>query len=188
MATQQLKAWAYEDLFALPNDGRRYEIIEGVLYEMPAPNTDHAQLIMNLIELVFSPLVRAHGGRLFTAPVDVFLRGASPVQPDLLVMLPGQLRLISKRGIEGPPALIVEVLSPGNPEHDLVTKRLLYARAGVAEYWLVSLEAATIEILALEGDHYRAHTRATGDALLISTVLPALACPVNAVFALAGDE
>jgi Uma2 family endonuclease len=188
MATQQLKAWTYEDLLTLPDDGRRYEIIEGVLYEMPAPNTDHAQLIMNLIELVFSPVVRAIGGRLFTAPVDVFLRGASPVQPDLLVLLPGQLRLISKRGIEGAPALIVEVLSPGNPEHDLVTKRLLYARAGVAEYWLVSPEAALIEILALDGDHYRTHARVAGDDLLTSTVLPALSCPVSAVFTLAGGE
>ncbi len=185
MATRQLKEWTYEDLFALPDDGRRYEIIEGVLYEMPAPNTDHAQLIMNLIELVFSPMVRALGGRLFTAPVDVFLRGASPVQPDLLVLLPPQLRLISKRGIEGPPALIVEILSPGNPEHDLVTKRLLYARAGVAEYWLVSPEAALVEILALEGDHYRMHGRFASNDGLTSTVLPALASPVRAVFTLA---
>lgn len=185
MAIRQLKAWTYEDLLALPDDGRRYEIIEGVLYEMPAPNTDHAQLIMNLIELVFSPVVRALGGRLFTAPVDVFLRGASPIQPDLLVLLPQQLRLISKRGIEGPPALIVEILSPGNPEHDLVTKRLLYARAGVAEYWIVSLEAALIEVLALEGDHYRTHARFTGADVLTSPVLPTLASPAGAIFTLA---
>ena len=125
MAAQQLKAWTYEDLFALPDDGRRYEIIEGVLYEMPAPNMEHAELISNLILRVLWPVVEPLGGRVYTAPVDVFLRGANPVQPDLLVLLPEQFGYKSKRGVEGPPALLVEVLSPSNPEHDLVTKRLL---------------------------------------------------------------
>jgi Uma2 family endonuclease len=183
MATEpQTKYWTYEDLLALPDDGRRYEIIEGVLYEMPSPNMEHGDLIANLLHRVFWPVVDALGGRVYTAPIDVFLPGAQPVQPDVFVLMPEQLVLRSRRGVEGPPALIVEVLSPGNSRHDLVRKRAIYARAGVREYWIVSPEALIIEILALEGNTYRTHARVAGDELLTSTVLPMLSCAVSVVF------
>ena len=179
--TQQHKYWTYDDLFGLPDDGKRYEIIEGVLYEMPAPNLAHARLIMNSIA-IFLPLIEGLGGRLYTAPVDVFMADANPVQPDLMLLLPDQLHLESKRGIEGPPALLVEVLSPSNPEHDRLVKRAVYARGGVLEYWLVSPEAGSIEILVLDGDRYRTHARVGGDESLTSTILPELHRPVSAIF------
>ncbi|HEX5498079.1 MAG TPA: Uma2 family endonuclease, partial [Thermomicrobiales bacterium] len=105
--------WTYEDLLALPEDGKRYEIIEGTLYEMTGPNTAHAAAVMNLIAMLL-PLVAALGCRLFTAPVDVFVRGANPVQPDLMAILPGSRATVVRRGIEGPPDLVIEVISPSN--------------------------------------------------------------------------
>ncbi len=175
MATQpQTRYWTYEDLFALPEDGKRYEIIEGVLYEMPAANSTHASIITNLMVYIFGPLMASIGIRLFTAPLDVFIRDGDPVQPDMMILLPEQVDLVSKRGIEGPPTLVVEVLSPSNPEHDRITKRALYARAGVAEYWIVSPEAATIEILTLHDGHSTVHARIGGDEALTSPLLPAL--------------
>ncbi len=183
MATQlQPHNWAYEDLLALPEDGKRYEIIEGVLYEMPAANTEHALILMRLIRWIFGPLIWGMGGEILTAPVDVFIRDGDPVQPDLIILLPEQLELIAKRGIEGPPALVVEVLSPSNPEHDRLTKRALYARAGVREYWLVSPEAATIEILTLHDDRYAVHARVGGDEPLTSPILPTLTGTAAQVF------
>jgi Uma2 family endonuclease len=132
--------------------------------------------------LLFAPVLRALGARLFTAPTDVFFAGANPVQPDLLVLLPDRLGLISKRGIEGAPNLLVEILSPSNPEHDRITKRALYARGGVDEYWLVSPEAASIEVLVLDSGSYRTHVRAAGDEPVSSIVLPDLTFPVSVVF------
>jgi Uma2 family endonuclease len=180
--TQQTKFWTYEDLFNLPDDGRRYEIIEGVLYEMPAPSRVHGRLIMNMILYIFGPIVDPLGWHIYTAPVDVFMGDAAPVQPDLLLLLPDQLHLESERGIEGPPVLVVEVLSPSNPEHDRIVKRAAYARGGIVEYWLVSPEAKSIEILVLDGDRYRTHARVSGDEMLTSTVLPELHSPVSVVF------
>ena len=81
------------------------------------------------------------------------------------------------------PALVIEVLSPSNPEHDRITKRALYARGGVPEYWLVSPEAAAIEVLVLEEDGYRLHLRAGDDEVVTSTVLSELSFPASAVFA-----
>jgi Uma2 family endonuclease len=173
--------WAYADLFSLPDDGKRYEIIDEALYEMPAPNIDHARVIINLLAVLI-PLVQSLGGRGFTAPLDVFFPGADPVQPDLLVLLPEQVSLMSKRGIEGAPALIVEVLSPSNPEHDRIVKRALYARAGVVEYWLVSPEAAIVEVLTLAGSHYQTHARVAGDESLSLLVLPGLDCTAARIF------
>src|SRR4051794_26882199 len=144
--TKPVGTWVYEDLFSLPDDGRRYEIIEGELYEMPSPNWDHATTIMNLITVLL-PVVTAIGGLLRTAPVDVFFAGADPVQPDILILLPrwqGQLQL---RGPQGSPDLVIEVLSPSNRNHDVLTKRALYGRAGVREYWIVNPANRTVELL-----------------------------------------
>src|SRR5262245_26677725 len=149
--TKPAGTWTYEDLFSLPDDGRRYEIIEGALYEMPSPNWDHAMTIMNLI-LLLAPIVRALGGQVATAPIDVFFPGADSVQPDILVLLAsweGQLEL---RGPQGAPDLVIEVLSPSNRGHDLLTKRALYGRAGVREYWLVDPANQTVELLSSHQD------------------------------------
>jgi Uma2 family endonuclease len=108
--------WTYEDLFSLPDDGRRYEIIEGELFEMPPPNLAHATVIANLIALLL-PLVKALGGRWYTAPVGVFIAGTNPVEPDIVVLLPSGTARREHRGIEGPPDLVIEVLSPSNPSH-----------------------------------------------------------------------
>jgi Uma2 family endonuclease len=182
MATQQQpKQWTYDDLFDLPAD-KRYEIIDGVLYEMPAPNAAHEVITMNLVQFVFSLVVWPLGGKILTAPVDLFLQHDNPVQPDLLILLPEQLGMISERGIEGVPALLVEVLSPSNSRHDLVTKRALYARAGVPEYWIVNPEAMSMEILTLDGDVYRSHARLAGDEPISSAAFPTIVTPTSAIF------
>lgn len=67
-------AWTYEDLFVLPDDGKRYEIIEGELYEMPSPTSAHAITIANLVTMLI-PLLMRLGGRWLTAPLDVFVPG-----------------------------------------------------------------------------------------------------------------
>jgi Uma2 family endonuclease len=184
MATTTTKAtgtWRYEDLFDLPED-KRYEIIDGELFEMPGPNSDHAFTIMNLI-VALLPTVSSLGARVLTAPLDVFFRGANPVQPDILVLMPDRLHLVSKRGIEGAPDLLVEVLSPSNPTHDRVRKLALYARGGVREYWIVDPAAATIEVLVLDRDVYRRRLLAAGDEPVSSRMLPGLSFPASAAFA-----
>ncbi len=179
--TKPAGGWTYDDLFNLPDDGKHYEIIDGELYELPPRESDHGRVVMDLIGLLL-PIADQLGGQLFTGPLGLFLAGADPVQPDLLLLTADQLRLGSRRGIEGPPALVIEVLSPSNPEHDRITKRALYARGGVPEYWLVSPEAATIEVLVLEAGAYRTHVRAGGDEPVTSTMLPHLSFPASAAF------
>jgi Uma2 family endonuclease len=180
--TTATKTWTYSDLFTLPDDGKRYEIIDGELFKIPSPSLDHATAVMNLI-LLLAPIVDKLGGRIFTAPVDVFVAGGDPVQPDIMVLLPERRGLMTTRGIEGPPSLLIEVVSRSNIAHDRVTKRRLYAIGGVPECWLGDPESRTIEIIALDGDTYRTLIRAKGNEVVRSSVLPDLSFSVSAAFA-----
>jgi Uma2 family endonuclease len=180
--TKLAGAWSYEDILSFPDDDRRYEIIEGDLYEMPSPTSVHAATIINLIGLLL-PLVARLQGRLFTAPLDVFIPGGDPVQPDILVVLPGSDARVELRGVEGPPDLVIEVVSPSNRGRDLLTKRALYARAGVREYWLVDPDARTIEILTLDRDAFHLAVTASGQETPESPLLGPLPTTADDLFA-----
>lgn len=179
--TKPAGAWTYDDLITLPDDGRRYEIIEGALYEMPSPSIIHASVIARIITLLV-PIVGRIGGQWFTAPLDVFFPGADPVQPDILVILPDWTGDLRRRGVEGAPDLVIEVLSPSNRGHDLLTKRSLYARAGVREYWIVDPEARTLEIFSLDRDAFHLAVAASGSESPVSPLLGPLLVAVDDLF------
>jgi Uma2 family endonuclease len=180
--TAPTRTWTYEDLFRLPDDGKRYEIIDGELCEMPSPSFEHSTAVMYLIA-IFLRVVTAVGGLIRTDPLDVFMKGANPVQPDIVILLRDRLHLISSRGIEGAPNLLMEIMSPSNSAHDRLRKWALYAQGGVDEYWLVSPEAAIIEVYVREGDTYELLVRAGGNEPIKSRLFPELAFSVSTVFA-----
>jgi Uma2 family endonuclease len=155
---------------------------KGELYEMPAASWDHAVTIMNLI-LLLAPVAQALGGRVLTAPLDVFFASADPVQPDIVVLLPDSVAIGAGRGVEGAPDLLIEVFSPTNRGHDLLTKRALYARAGVREYWIVDPESQAVVVLTLDRDALHTVQRASGDDKVISSLLGDAAFPLAAIFA-----
>jgi Uma2 family endonuclease len=176
-------SWTYEDYAALPEDGTRYEVIDGILYRMPGPNVPH-QTVLSWLVHYFIVHVQIPGlGRVFAAPLDVLLPRARPVQPDVIVVLNRSRHLIQYRGIEGPPDLVVEIASPGTRTHDRSRKLAVYADAGVPEYWLAEPADQTIEVLALEEGGYRSLGVFTGQSLLPSRVLPDLPVRVEQFFA-----
>src|SRR3970282_411163 len=106
----------YSDYAALPDDGRRYELHQGALSVTPALGTRHQEAIVNLIGLLHEH-VRSRGlGKVFVAPTDCILSNVTVVQPDVFYIATDRLAIISERGIEGAPTLVVEVLSP-SPAH-----------------------------------------------------------------------
>jgi Uma2 family endonuclease len=168
--TKLAGAWSYEDILSFPDDDRHYEIIERALYEIPSPTSVHTATIFNLIALLL-PIVANVQGRSFTAPLDVFIPGGDPVQPDILVVLSDGDARLELRGIVGPPDLVIEIVSPSNRGRDLLTRRALYARADVQEYWLVDPDARTIEILALDCDTFHLAAAVSGDEAPVSPLL-----------------
>jgi Uma2 family endonuclease len=141
--------WTYEDYLRLPDDGNRYEIIEGVLYMAPAPDFDH-QHTVHQIAVAFELWLRDHaGGVVLTAPFEVHLPGiAQPVQPDVLLIAADRRPASGDRFFEGAPDLVVEILSPGTMRVDRYIKFDAYERAGVREYWLVDPRVQFVEVYA----------------------------------------
>ena len=157
------KVWTYEDYQSLPDDGVRYEIVHGELWMTPAPTSYHQTLSKRLQHPLFK-LELEGKGVVYSAPIDVFLPGATPVEPDLLFLGPDQLHLCVKRGIQGVPLLVIEILSPSTARRDRGPKRALYAAAGVPHYWLGDLYARVVELFELhEGGYRLAATVGTGD-------------------------
>jgi Uma2 family endonuclease len=179
--TKPAGTWTYEDLFSLPDDGRRYEIIEGTLYELPTPLMDHAITISNLV-LLLIPVHQSLGGWMFLAPLDVFFAGADPVQPDIVFILPQSKVRLAQRGVEGPPDLLIEVLSPVNRSHDLLTKRALYVHGGVREYWIVDPESRSVDVLTLDGGVLGPAQRAAESNDIVSPLLDS-SFPIASIFA-----
>ncbi|RIK44652.1 MAG: Uma2 family endonuclease [Chloroflexi bacterium] len=168
--------WTYARWEQLPDDGNRYEVIDGVLYMTTAPSSHHQLINSRLVLHVGAPWESAGHGIFLYAPIGVIMPGCDPVQPDFLLLRSENLSLLAADGrLRGVPDLIAEVLSPSNPEHDLLTKRAAYARAGVPEYWVLDPEARRVLVLSqpepASADFAAVQTFAL-DATLSSPTLP----------------
>ncbi|MCC6630021.1 MAG: Uma2 family endonuclease [Chloroflexi bacterium] len=175
-------AWTYDDYCALPDDGRRYEIIDGVLYMTPSPKEAH-QAISALLTAHLMTHVQFRGrGRVYAAPFDVRLGPGNVVQPDVIVVRNDNLSIITPDNIVGAPDLVIEIASPSTTGYDRRQKQDAYAAAGVDEYWLIDPAARTIEVLRLEDGAYRSLGAFRNGAQLPSIVVPDLPVPVAAFF------
>lgn len=171
----------YEDLIQMPEDGNRYEVIDGELFVTAAPMKKHQQLSKRLF-LVLHDEQEAGRGEVYYAPVDVRLATNGIVQPDLLFLLPDRLGIYDPSGlIEGAPNIVVEILSPTTRSVDLTRKAALYAREGVPEYWIADPDAPSLTIHTLRNGRYEPVPAAPGTAR--SLVLPDLVVDLDALFA-----
>lgn len=148
------RIWTYEDYLRLPDDGKRYEIIDGVLYVSPAPRLVHQAMSKHLQQVLFQQELAGRGW-VFNAPVEVRMPGADPVQPDLVFIAVEQRSLMRSKAIVGSPKLIVELLSPTTARYDRVIKLNKYAACGVPHYWIGDPRERTLELFRLDGEGYR---------------------------------
>lgn len=172
----------YEDYCQLPNDGRRYEILEGELAVTPAPTPSHQEVLGNLFRLLDDHVRLRRLGKVYVAPIDVILARTSVVQPDLVFVRAERLAVVSGRGIEGAPDLAVEVLSPATEAQDRGAKLQLYARSGIAHYWLVDPDGRRLEAYELAGTAYRLAIEATGSSAFAPGLFPGLTLPLDALW------
>ena len=142
---QAVDLWTAEMVRALPDDGKRYECVDGELLVSPAPNFPHQYLVGGLYRRLYEYLRRQPLGVVVFSPADIELDPHTLVQPDVFVV---------PLGASGPPRswrdierllLAVEVLSPSTARYDRIVKRGKYQRAGVSEYWVVDLDARLVE-------------------------------------------
>ena len=177
--------WTWEDYLRLPEDGQRYEIIQGVLYVSPAPTFDHQFALGRLFRLLDRHAGDHNLGLVLVAPFDIRLfPGADSVQPDLMFFRPGNTPAAGAANFQGVPDLIVEVVSPGSTRLDQFIKFGAYENAGVPEYWLVDPRARAVTLFALDPNtrEYVELARAGAGEKLSSPSFPGLEIPVGSLF------
>jgi Uma2 family endonuclease len=180
MAPQTSIRLTYEDYCAIPDDGRRHEIIDGEHYVNPSPVTRHQLISMRLV-LALGNFVYDRGlGHVFHAPFDVVLAEHDIVEPDIIFVSMARAHIITKKNIQGAPDLLIEILSGSHPEYDTRLKYQTYERRGVAEYWIVDPDRNTITIYRRSG---AAFIRADVGDTLTTPLLPGFELPLEPLFA-----
>ncbi|QQS02039.1 MAG: Uma2 family endonuclease [Austwickia sp.] len=166
--------WTRDDRDALPDDGHRYEVLDGTLVVTPAPSSAHQIVLFGLYRQLHAscPLHL----RVLGAPLDVLLDERTVLQPDLLVARRDRL---SPRGLTGPPELAIEILSPSTQTADRTLKRERYERAATPAYWLADPDTLTLTVYELNHGHLRQsahltrHDTWTATSPYAATITPA---------------
>ncbi len=155
-----------EEFWALPESMLRIEYVNGEIVMAPTPTVAHQLVIGKLYSALQSFVKESASGEVFLSPLDVVLPSGDVVQPDLFYLTTEESgRAMSAQRVHGAPSFLVEILSPGSIKHDRVTKRNLYERNGVREYWIVDLKAKSIAQLVLRKKHYALTELGEGDSI-----------------------
>lgn len=146
----------YQDYLELPEEpGYRFEILDGVLIKDPSPNVMHQRVsrrLQRVLEEYFWEVDPQ--GEIFDAPLDVTFHNITVVQPDLFYVSGEQKQIVKDAHIDGPPKLVVEVLSPSSSRKDRLQKLRIYQGVQVEHYWLVNPEEKTLECFSLRNGVY----------------------------------
>ncbi len=149
----------YEDLQDLPDDGRRYELLDGTLVVTPAPGGRHQLVVGALYRLLWA--TRAQGTTVLLSPIDFVPRTDVVLQPDVVVV---DEQEADQPRLTQPPLLVVEVISRSSRSLDLGAKRYAYAEARVSTYWVVDPEPPVeLVVFVLAGSAFREVARVRGD-------------------------
>jgi len=143
----------WDDVQQLPDDGNRYEAIEGALYVTPAPSVRHQTISKRLQADLMRLLEEPGHGCVWYAPLGVrFPATGEGVQPDILFVSNDRRGIVAPDELKGAPDLVVEILSPTTADRDRDVKRRLYQRQGVGEYWIVDPDAEAVDVWRFSGN------------------------------------
>lgn len=176
----------YDDFLQFPDDGNRYELIDGEHYVTPSPDLRHQQ-ISGRLHLITGNWLEAHPiGQVYYAPLDVVFTNVDVVEPDLLYMSNERAASISTpQNLAGAPELVVEIGSPSTRKRDETIKRRLYERSGVSEYWVVDPELDIVRVFRSRDGELGRPMELSAEAgdMLTTPLLPGLDIPLARVFA-----
>jgi Uma2 family endonuclease len=144
------------EVYEMLPEGTLAELIENQIYMSPAPVSAHQKLLFKIASILTEVVEKKEKGEVIIAPFDVKLDSSkNAVQPDITVILKTNPNQIQDGKYAGVPDLLVEVLSPGNKDHDLITKKDLYERFGVKEYWIVDPDTKLALVFSLQRQSYQ---------------------------------
>lgn len=182
VSTEQVKV-TYTDLLGWPEDGRRYELYDGEVSEVPSPLPRH-QLAMFELSVQLRAYARKANGLTIVSPIDIVFNEYNVLQPDIVVFTPARRDHVQPdQVIRVPPDVAVEVLSDGTESNDRGRKLRMFERFGVPEYWILDPVKRTLEVRSLgrEGRYELPVIFGRGQTIA-STILPGFACEVDSLF------
>ncbi len=179
MVPPQITRHDYQEM---PEGPPYFQVIEGELIMAPSPDTFHQDIVANLCHLFRQYLDKKPVGIIALAPLDVFLSDVNVYQPDVIFVSNARRSILTKRGVEGAPDLVVEVLSPGTARYDRGSKRKIYARTGVKELWIVDPETKSLQAYELTKNAETPAATHGPDSIFKSSLLPGLRIRAQAVF------
>lgn len=165
----------YKDYMAMPDDGRRYEILDGEVAVTATPVTLHQIIVGNLYWVLRGHVHGRRLGQVYLSPITVILANTMVVEPDLVYVDTERAGQVTDRGIRGAPTLAIEVLSPSTATSDRGPKFQLYARYGVPYYWIADTDARVLEGYELTTGGYRLVDRRQGEGQVALPPFPDLA-------------
>lgn len=175
--------WTYEDWLNFPDDGWKYEIIDGELYMAPPPGTGHQRSSIGLAARMYFYAQDNDLGQILEAPCAVRLPNQPvPVEPDIFFIKKERLHIIKEKEVEGVPDLIVEILSPSNFQYDRTKKFNIYQEAGVPECWLLNYWKKTVEVFILRAGVYQLLGKFEMGDIVVSEQLPGFQIAVGTIF------
>lgn len=175
--------WTYEDYKRIPDDGQRYEVMNGVLIMTPSPTEAHQIVVTSIGSYLRQYVTLAGIGKALVAPFEVVLSPEKVVQPDVVVVLQKQPAQLTSSDTQGRPDIVVEVSSSGTAAYDRLSKFSAYEQAGITEYWLVDPLEKNVELFMLKEGKYQSQGIFNGKDALPSQVVPAIAAvPVELFF------
>ncbi|WP_345242692.1 Uma2 family endonuclease [Nibrella saemangeumensis] len=154
LGVKKMTVHEFRNLEFAENDRHWYELLDGELVKKKAPTPAHQRVARKLTLALDAFISQNNLGELFFAPVDVFLDDTNSPQPDLVFVATANEAIVTDNGIEGVPQLVVEIISPTSVVRDRFTKKDLYERFGVKEYWIVDPSNQEIEIYTLNNERY----------------------------------
>lgn len=150
------------EVYKMLPEGTLAEIIDNQIYMSPSPVFDHQDILLEIAIQLRSQLKGL--AKIVAAPFDVYLdESSNAVQPDIVVILNMNKGTLNRKGhFHGTPDVIVEILSPGNKEYDLIKKKDLYEKFGVKEYWIIDPDTKLTMIYVLDNNRYKRSSELIG--------------------------
>jgi Uma2 family endonuclease len=144
-----------EEFWALPESLLHIEYINGEIVMAPTPTVPHQRAVRGMLSTLQQFVEKHDLGEMFVSPLDVVLPSGEVVQPDLFFLNTKQAeRVRAAKRVNDAPTFLIEILSPGSITHDTISKRALYEKNGVREYWIVDVDKRSIAQLVLHKKHY----------------------------------
>jgi Uma2 family endonuclease len=174
--------WRESDYLSIANTHNRLvELSDGRIEVLPMPSPRHQKLVAFLYRLLFGFVTNQTIGTVLFAPLSVRLWEGKFREPDIVFMFTEHANREQEDHWSGAD-LAIEVVSPSNPDHDMITKRQEYAQAAIPEYWIVDPQTETITVLHLAGNHYVEYGIFHRGQMATSTLLQGFEVSVNAIF------